>query len=127
MILKGLLAGGVTMAVAAIFPEALVLPYFTAILGVMVGVYSGLAMADPLRGDTGAHWFMALLVLGVGLLGLWLSPGYLAGAWVLHGIWAVVVGTRRSGEGVPEGLPGFSLAFSIVTACFVTFIWLMRT
>ncbi len=43
--LKGLLAGGVTMGVAAVFPEALVFPFFAAVLGLVAGVGPGMAMA----------------------------------------------------------------------------------
>ena len=125
MVLKGLLAGGMTMAVAAVFPETLVYPFFAAVLGLVAGVYPGLAMADPMQGNVGTYWFVALLVLGLGLVGLWISPALLAGAWLLHGLWAVVVGARETGEEVPEGLPGFSLAFALVSASFVTYLWLM--
>jgi len=123
MILKGLLAGGVTMAVAATFPESLVYPFFTAVLGLMAGMYPGMAMAEPLGGGVGTQWFLAVVVLGLGLAGLWASPLLLAGAWLLHGAVAVLRGATGKSEEMPEGLPAFSLAFSLVMAAFVTYMW----
>jgi len=123
MILKGLLAGGVTMAIAAVFPEHLVYPLLAAVLGLMTGMYAGMSMADPLAGRSRLHWFVALVVLGAGLVGLWVSPLLLAGAWLLHGLWALTQGWAGEGEGAPEGLPGFSLAFSLVLASFATYMW----
>ena len=123
MILKGLLAGGVTMAVAAVFPEGLVYSFFTAVLGLMAGKYPGIAMADPLAGGGGSQWFLAVLVLGLGLVGLWVSPLLLAAAWILHGFGAVFQGARGKAEGMPEGLPAFSFAFALVVAAFVTYMW----
>ncbi len=45
--LKGLLAGGITLGIAAVFPEPLVLPFFAVVMGLTVGVGPGLAMGNP--------------------------------------------------------------------------------
>ena len=123
MVLKGLLAGGLTTGIAAIFPEPLVLPLFAAVLGLLAGVYPGIALADPVDRRGGLQWVVALGTLGMALVGLWATPLLLAAAWVLHGGWALAHRFNRMGEGVPEGLPGFSLSFSLVMASVVVYMW----
>ncbi len=122
--LKGLLAGGITMGVAAVFPEAVVYPFFAAVLGLFAGVFPGIAMADPMEGRPGLHWAVAVTILIIGLAGLWGSALLLAGAWVLLALWAVLNRGDGLGKGVPEGLPGFTVAFSLVIAAFVAFMWI---
>lgn len=121
--LKGLLAGGITMGVAAIFPEALAYPFFATVLGLMAGVYPGIAMALPLGTGRGPQWVVALLTLCLALLGLWISPLLLALAWLLHGLWGILHRFTALGDEFPPGLPGFSLSFSLVTASFVAYMW----
>ena len=121
--LKGLLAAGITMGVAAVFPQALVFPIYAAVLGLVVGILPGLAMADKEAGRPGVQWVAAILLLGLGLLGLWISPLLLAGAWVLQGLWALLHRVTALGDGVPEGYPGFCAAYGFVTASFVAYMW----
>lgn len=120
--LKGLLAGGITMGVAAVFPEALVFPFFTAVLGLAAGIGPGLALADPM-GNSTVQWVAAVSILGLGLVGLWISPLFLAAAWILHGIWAALFPMTVSEDVMPQGFPGFSCSFSLISACFVAYMW----
>jgi hypothetical protein len=122
-VLKGLLAGGITMGVAAIFPEELAYPFFAAVLGLMAGVYPGIAMALPSGTAGGTQWTVALLTLCLALVGLWVSPLLLAAAWLLHGLWGMLHRFTAVGDDFPVGLPGFSLSFSLVTASFVAYMW----
>ena len=121
--LKGLLAGGITMGVAAVFPEALVLPFFAGVLGLLSGVFPGLAMANPEVGRPGLEWTAAIAFLGLGLAGLWGSSALLAVAFLLHGLWSVLHQITALGDGIPDGYPGFSFAYSLVTAGFVAYMW----
>jgi len=122
-VLKGLLAAGITMGVAAVFPQTLVFPFYATVLGLVVGVLPGIAMADKEDGRPGVQWVAAVLLVGLGLLGLWFSPLLLAGAWVLHGLWALLHGFTGLGDGVPEGYPGFCFSYGLVTASFVAYMW----
>jgi len=122
-LLKGLLAGGITMGLAAVFPEALVLPFFTAVLGLMAGVYPGVAMADPLVGSSSLQWTAAAGFLVLGLVGLWTSPLLLAGAWLLHWVWSFLHRFTALGDGVPDEYPGFCLSYDLVMAGFVSYMW----
>lgn len=122
--LKGLLAGGITMGVAAVFPEAVVYPFFAAVLGLFAGVFPGIAMANPEEGRTGIKWTVAVSILILGLAGLWGSALLLAGAWVLLGLWAILSRGDALGEGVPEGFPEFTLAFALTIAAFVAYMWI---
>jgi len=122
-VLKGLLVAGITMGVAAVFPQALVFPIYAAVLGLVVGILPGIAMAGTEEGRPGLQWVLAILLLGLGLLGLWFSPLLLAGAWILHGLWALLHRFTGLGDGVPEGYPGFCASFGFVTASFLTYMW----
>ena len=120
--LKGLLAGGITMGVAAVFPEALVLPFFAAILGLIAGVYPGIAMADPLTGGPGLEWTAAAMVMGLGLVGLWVSPFLLAGAWFLHAVWSLLHHFTALGDGFPDSFADFCLPYDLVMGGFVAYM-----
>lgn len=122
--LKGLLAGGITMGVAAVFPEEVVYPFFAAVLGLFAGVLPGIAMADQMEGRPGFHWGVAVTILLIGLAGLWGSALLLAGAWLLLGFWTILNRGDGLGKGVPEGFPGFTLSFSLVIAAFVAYMWI---
>ena len=49
-VLMGFLAGGITMGVAAVFPEELSFAFFAVVLGLAAGVYPGFAMANSEAG-----------------------------------------------------------------------------
>jgi hypothetical protein len=121
-VLKGLLAGGITMGVAAVFPEALAFPFYAAVLGIMVGVGPGLAMASQ-TSTAGPQWVEAVVVMALGLVGLWLNPLLLGVAWVLHGFWCLFLPRTVSGDDVPEGFPSFAMFYALVSAAFVAYMW----
>ena len=121
--LKGLLAGGITVGVAAVFPEALVFPFFAVVLGLVAGVYPGIALAEPTKGRPALEWTAAVAFLGLGLVGLWISPLFLAGAWLLHGLWSLLHRFTGLGDGVPEGYPDFCFSYDLVIAGFVAYMW----
>ena len=121
-VLKGLLAGGVTLGVAAVFPEALVLPFLVAVLGFSSGVYPGLAMANPEHGRPALEWVVALMALTLGLVGLFLSPLALIGAWIFHALWSLAHQVTGLGDGFPEGYPATTFAFGLVMAGFLLFL-----
>lgn len=120
--LKGLVAGGMAMGIAAVFPEALVYPFFAAVLGFSAGVYPGMAMTLPDGGQPGMEWVVALTVLGLGLLGLWLSPVLLVLAWILHGFWGLLHRITGLGDELPASVAGFSFSFSLVAGSFVAYV-----
>ena len=122
--LKGLLAAGITMGLAAVFPEGLVFPFFAAFLGLFAGIFPGLAMADPVDGRPGLAWVVAITILITGLAGLWGNPLLLAGSWILLGFWSLLHRGEGLGKGVPEGLPSFILSFSLVIAAFIAYMWI---
>lgn len=121
--LKGLLAAGITLGVAAVFPEHLAFPFFAGVLGLIVGVYPGIAMASPEVESSFSHWVVAVALLGLGLLGLWYSALLLSAAFLIHGLWSLLKGFTALGDGVPEGYPAFSLSFDLVVAAFVAYVW----
>jgi len=123
-VLKGLLAGGITLGIAAVFPEPLLFPFLAVILGLVVGVFPGLAMANPQDGLAVVHWGVALGLMALGLAGLWVSPGLLAAAFLLHGAWSFLHKFTALGDEVPEGFPGFSISFDLVLFGFVAYAWL---
>jgi hypothetical protein len=122
-LLKGLLAAGITLGVAAVFPEHLAFAFFGGVLGLIVGVYPGIAMANPEVGSPVLQWVIAVGILGLGLLGLWHSALLLSAAFLLHGLWSFLKGFTALGDGVPEGYPAFSLSFDLVLAAFVAYMW----
>lgn len=121
--LKGLLAGGITLGIAAVFPEHLAFPFFAAVLGLVVGVYPGLAMANPEVESSALQWVVAVGILGLGLLGLWYSALLLSVAWLLHALWSFLKGFTALGDGIPEGYPSFCVSFDLVIAAFVAYMW----
>jgi hypothetical protein len=122
-LLKGLLAAGITLGFAAVFPEQLAFAFFAGVLGLVVGVYPGIAMASPEVDSSLLQWVVAVGILGLGLLGLWHSALLLSGAFLLHGLLSFLKGFTALGDGVPEGYPAFSLSFDIVLAAFVAYMW----
>lgn len=123
--LKGLLAGGIIMGVAAIFPEPLVLPFLAVVLGVTTGVGPGMALGSPGSGSPGLEWTATLSFVVVGMAGLWASPLFLALAWGLHGLWSVLRRLRGLGDGFLEGHFRFCIAFDLVLGGFVGYIWVV--
>lgn len=121
--LKGLLAGGITLGFAAVFPEGLVFPFLAVVLGLVSGVFPGLAMADPAGGGSGPHWVLALLLVALGMAGVWAFPVLLAGAFLLHGLWGALHRFTALGDGIPEGYPSFCVSFDLVLAGFVLYVW----
>jgi hypothetical protein len=119
----GLLAAGITMGIAAVFPPPLVFPLLAAFLGLVVGLYPGLAMATPEEGRSGVKWTVAVLLLLLGLTGLWMSPLLLAAAWLLHGMWSLLHRVTHLGDGVPEEVSGACLSYALVMAAFATYMW----
>ena len=120
--LKGLLAGGITMGIAAVFPEALVLSFFAGVLGLAAGIYPGIAMANSMNGRPTLEWTVAVTLLCLGLAGLWLSPLFLAGAWLLHWIWSLLHRFTALGDGLPDGYPEFCFLYDLVVAGFVVYV-----
>ena len=121
--LKGLLVGGITLGVAAVFPEALVFPFLAVVLGVMAGAYPGMAMADPRSGSVPAHWAVAVLLTTLGLAGLWISPALLGLAFLLHCLWSFLLRSTALGDWMTEGFPSFSIPFDLVLAGFALYVW----
>ena len=122
-VLKGLLAGGITLGFAAVFPEGLLFPFLAVVLGLMAGVYPGMAMADPQGGRRALQWVLALLLVALGMGGVWMSPVLLAGAFLLHCFWGFLHKFTALGDGAPEGYPAFCLTFDLVMAGFVLYVW----
>ncbi len=122
--LKGLLAAGIALSVAAVFPEPMAFPFFLAVLGLVVGVYPGIAMAHPEQGHPISQWVVAIAILGLGLLGLWQSPLLLAAAWLFHAVWSLMHQFTGLADGVTEGYPSFCVSFDLVMAAFVAYMWM---
>jgi hypothetical protein len=64
----------------------------------------------------------AVTFLGLGLVGLWVSPLLLAGAWLLHGIWSFFHHFTALGDGVPGGFSKFCLSYDLVMAGFAAYM-----
>jgi hypothetical protein len=124
-VLKGLLAGGITLGVAAVFPQELVFPFFAVVLGLVAGTFPGLAMAESEEGFPKLEWTVAVGLVAVGMAGLWRSPAYLAWAWIGHGLWSLLHRFTALGDGVGEEYPVVCLTFDLVAAGFVTYVWLV--
>jgi hypothetical protein len=122
-VLKGLLAGGITLGVAAVFPEPLVFTFLAVVLGMLLGAYPGMAMANPEAGKPALEWAVALLIAATALAGLWASPLLLTGAFLLHCAWSFLHRFTALGDGVSEAFPGFSLTYDLVLAGFSIFVW----
>jgi hypothetical protein len=122
-VLKGLLAGGITLGFAAGFPESLVFPLLTVVMALMAGTFPGMAMADQANGRPSLEWFVALSLMFMALAGLWGSPVFLACAFLVHSSWSFLHRVTALGDGTPEGYPAFCFTYDLVMAGFVTYIW----
>ena len=121
--LMGLLTGGITLGIAAVFPPSLVLPFFAAVMGLTMGVGPGIAMGNPERGRIGLEWATTLFLMGLGLVGLWISPLLLGMALALHSLWSLLRRFTGLDEGLPEVYSRFCVSYDLVLAGFVTYIW----
>jgi hypothetical protein len=127
LLLKGLLAGGITLGAAALFPETLVFPFLAVVLGLMLGVYPGVGMARPEDGHPNLQWAVAVLLGGAGLAGLWVSPVLLAGAFFSHFLWSLALEVTVLGSAVPSGFRRFSMTYDLVLGGFSIFVWVVGT
>ena len=123
--LRGLLAGGIMVGVAAAFPAGLVFPLFAVALGLAAGVYPGFAMASPEGGHPGLQWTVAVGFVALAVAGIWFSPLILALAWCLHALWNLLHKITPLGDEIPEGYPGSCLTFDLVMAGFTAYLWMM--
>lgn len=121
--LKGMLAGGITLGVAAVFPQPLAFSFFSVVLALMAGVEPGMAMGMGEDARPGVRWFAAIIFVGIALLGLAKTPLLIACAWLLHWIWQLLHQVTALGDGVPEGFSRFSLTFDLVVGGFVVYLW----
>ena len=92
-------------------------------MGLIAGVYPGMAMADPQGGRQALQWVVALFLTALALTGLWASPVFLAWAFFLHSGWSFLHQFTALGDGDPEGYPGFCFTYDLVLAGFVVFVW----
>ncbi len=69
------------------------------------------------------EWVAAVFFVGLGLVGLWVSPLFLATALALHGLWSLLRSFTALGDGQPESYARFCVAFDLVLAGFVAYIW----
>jgi hypothetical protein len=120
-----MLAGGITLGFAAVFPQPLMLPFFAVVLGLVAGVGPGMATGAPETHSSGFRWFVALAFVALGLVGLATNPLLLAGAWFLHWAWHLLHKVTALGDGVPEGFSQFSLTFDLVVGGFVVYLWMV--
>lgn len=82
-------------------------------------------MARPEESRPGLEWAAAVLVLGMGMTGLWLSPLYLVAAWLLHGLWGSLHRVTARADTLPAWYPGFCITFDLVMGGFVIYMWLV--
>ena len=120
--LKGLLAGGITLGVAAVFPQGLVFSFLAVVLSLSLGVFPGMAMADSQDGRPALQWLVAIFLAAVAMSGLWGSPLLLAWAFFLHALWSLAHRLTVLGDGIPEGYPAFSFTFDLVLAGFSAYV-----
>lgn len=123
--LKGLLAGGISLGIAAVFPEPLALPFLAVVLGLTVGVGAGIALGNPESGRPVLEWTTAFSFVALGMVGLWVSPLFLAISWGLHALWSLLRRFTALGDGFPEGWFRFCFTFDLVLGGFVAYIWMM--
>ncbi len=121
--LKGLVLGGITLGVAAVFPQRIVFPFFAVVLGTVSAVYPGMARAAPEQGRPRLEWTATMVFLALAMGGLWYSPIYLVAAWLLHGLWDLLHRVTALGDGIPEGVPGAFFTYDLVMAAFVAYVW----
>jgi len=124
-LLKGLLTGGITLGIAAVFPHTIVLPFFAAVLGLILGVGPGMAMGNPELGSVGVEWAATFFFMGLGMIGLWASPLFLAAAWGLHGFWSLLRQLTALADGQPRAYARFCITFDLVLGGFVAYIWVV--
>lgn len=119
--LKGLLAGSITMGVAAVFPEGLVFPVYASVLGIVAGLGPGMAMASQ-NSNAAPQWVETVVVMAVGLVGLWIDPFLLVLALVFQAFWCLFWPRTVHPDDVPEGLPAFMFSYALVSAAFVAYV-----
>lgn len=121
--LKGTLLAALTVGTALLLPEPAVVPFLALLLVFAAAVYVGFAELDPGGGRRRLQWAVALAFVAVALLGLQLSPWFLAAGWILHAGWDLLhhrgtVPTRTS-----AWYPGACLAYDLVVGGFLA-LWL---
>lgn len=121
---KGTVLALLTIGIALLLPEDLVVPFFALLLSFVAAVYVGFAETDLESQETRLQWGVALGFLGVALLGLRISPWILVIGWALHTGWdflhhRTLLNTRTS-----DWYPRACLAYDLIIAGFLAYwIW----
>lgn len=118
---RGTVLAALTIGVALLLPQSLVVPLFALLLAFTAAVYVGFAEVDQTSGEERLQWIVALTFVGMALLGLWISPWFIVLGWVLHTGWDLlhhrgVLETRTA-----DWYPGACLAYDLVVAGFLAF------
>lgn len=121
-LLKGSLLALVTIGMSLMLPEELVYPFFALLLSLAAGVYVGFAVVDTSGTEYILQWVVALGFVGLGLIGIWISPYFLAAGWILHAIWDLLHHKHVLKTKTEEWYPPFCLSYDLVVAGFIIYL-----
>ena len=120
---RGTLWAALTIVVSVPLDPGLALRLYAILLGVAIGIYVGPVLAAERREELGLHIAMGAGLVALALAGLWFSPLWLAGAWVLHGVFDVFHEHAGLQTRVPRWYPSTCLTYDVILAAWIVLQW----
>ncbi len=99
-------------------------PFRTRLVGyqlfIIAGVYIGFAVNDGRRQELLTEIAHLLFFFVLTVLGLWVSPWFLVGGYILHGVWDLLHRPEGIQTKLARWYPPLCLAYDWVFAAFLT-------
>ena len=119
--LIGLVAAVVVCLGLTQFPSQFAVEFLAAFLALTACVYFGSALSTGQAGTLVLETVVGLAVFAMALAGLWLSTGWVAAGYFVHGGWDVLHHPHRIGAKVIEWFPPVCLVFDWIVGAFILF------
>ena len=112
-----------TILFARLLPTDWVRPLFGIVLAGIAAIYVGFALNDGRLPPLLVEGSVALLFLGMALLGCCYSTGWLVGGYVVHGVWDLIHRPGGIQTRIVKGYPPFCLIYDWVVAVYMFWLW----
>ena len=121
--LSGVIFGGATIGVVSLWPSKPALGLLATILGLALGVYIGSFSYDQRFNKGFQEIVVAVFLMVFIILGFWISPLYLAAAWLLHPLWDWMHHFKKVHTRINRWIPPFCGVYDVIVAVYIVVRW----